>query len=422
MKSNPRSFRFPLIILSSLLAVAALVGCGGKDTKDAVAPAKKADTGIPVDANLKQRLDEFAHKPRVAGRFGLCVYDLTADKPVYAFQENDPIPSASCMKLLSGVAGYHLLGTHYNYETSLFIKGRMADGLLRGSVILKGSADPNFTPDDLKFMARMLRKNGVKELDGNIILDLLLNEPVQAEAHWYPWDLERSKYGLLYQGSTRIGNALVAACKAQGIKVKADQVVTGKTPRGAHRVARSIRTIDRVVERMWKNSSNPRATAMLYTIGQHLNANDSAQKVGVAYLNKFLKQTIHENNPKIVVHDGCGLCRYNRLSAQSLVDILRYGYADKAIFNRLWKHLSVAGVDGTACRLLSGPELRGKLRVKTGTLSHPYGISTLAGYCEAPNGHLLAFAIMDSEMSVLDAHVLQRNLCKVLVKEVKGAK
>ena len=170
---------------------------------------------------------------------------------------------------------------------------------------------------------------------------------------------------------------------------------------------------------MWKNSSNTRATAMLYTIGQHLNANDSAQKVGVAYLNKFLKQTIHENNPKIVVHDGCGLCRYNRLStaqgptgtndnrlsAQSLVDILRYGYADKAIFNRLWKHLSVAGVDGTACRLLSGPELRGKLRVKTGTLSHPYGISTLAGYCEAPNGHLLAFAIMDSEMSVLDAHV-----------------
>ena len=340
MKSNPRSFRFPLIILSSLLAVAALVGCGGKDTKDAVAPAKKADTGIPVDANLKQRLDEFAHKSRVAGRFGLCVYDLTADKPVYAFQENDPIPSASCMKLLSGVAGYHLLGTHYNYETSLFIKGRMADGLLRGSIILKGSADPNFTPDDLKFMARMLRKNGVKELDGNIILDLLLNEPVQAEVHWYPWDLERSKYGLLYQGSTRIGNALVAACKAQGIKVKADQVATGKTPRGAHRVARSIRTIDRVVERMWKNSSNTRATAMLYTIGQHLNANDSAQKVGVAYLNKFLKQTIHENNPKIVVHDGCGLCRYNRLSAQSLVDILRYGYADKAIFNRLWKHLS----------------------------------------------------------------------------------
>lgn len=63
----------------------------------------------------------------------------------------------------------------------------------------------------------------MKELDGNVILDLLLNEPVQAEAHWYPWDLERSKYGLLYQGSTRIGNALVAACKAQGIKVKSDQ-------------------------------------------------------------------------------------------------------------------------------------------------------------------------------------------------------
>ena len=46
----------------------------------------------------------------------------------------------------------------------------------------------------------------------------------------------------------------------------------------------------------------------------------------------------------------------------------------------------------------------------------PYGISSLAGLCEGSNGHVLAFAIMDSEMSVLDARVLQRKLCEALVK------
>lgn len=419
MKNNLIHGRFSFSAVMALILMVAMVGCKGNDKQHKTTSPAQAASGIPVDATLKQRLNEFAHKPRVNGRFGLYVYDLTAGKPVYAFNENEPIPSASCMKLLSGVAGYHLLGTKYHYDTSLYLKGKIKNDTLRGSIIFKGSLDPQFSQDDMKFLVRSLRNNGVKTIDGNVVLDLVLNEPVQAEKHWYPWDLERSKYGLLYQGSNRIGNTLLSMLRMQGVHVKPDALVTGELPRGSQRVGRYIRTIDRVVERMWKNSSNTRATAMLYTIGHHINAKDSAQKTGVAYLKKFLKESIKENNPKIVVHDGCGLCRYNRLSAKTLVDILRYGYADKNIYAKLRQHLSLAGVDGTARRLLSAPELNGKLRVKTGTLSHPYGISTLSGYCEAPNGHLLAFSIMDSEMSVLDAHVLQRNLCKVLVKENK---
>ncbi len=408
-----------LFVVLGLILMPAITGCKGNDQQDKLASHVQADTGIPVDVNLKQRLNEFVHKPRVSGRFGLCVYDLTADKMVYAFNENEPIPSASCMKLLSGVAGYHLLGTKYFYDTSLYIKGKIKQDTLHGSVIFKGSLDPQFSQDDMKFLVRSLRRNGVKDIDGDVVLDLVLSEPIQAEQHWYPWDLERSKYGLLYQGANRIGRALLSTLRSQGIRVKDNAAVIGKLTHGSQRVGHYIRSIDRVVERMWKNSSNTRATAMLYTIGNYCNANDSAHKAGVAYLRKFLRENIKEMNSKIVIHDGCGLCRYNRLSAKTLVDILKYGYGDKNIYGKLKKFLSLSGIDGTACRLLAGPELNGKLRVKTGTLSHPYGISSLAGYCEAPNGHLLAFAIMDSEMSVLDAHVLQRNLCKELVKESK---
>ncbi len=407
-------------VFAALLTAATmplLTGCGKDKPQQPEKPATtKQAPSIPIDAGLRQRLDAFAHKPRVSGHFSLSVYDLTADRPVYAYNENEPLPSASCMKLLSGVAGYHLLGTKYNYVTSLYVKGGIHNGVVSGQLILKGSADPVFSADDLRALAVRLKQSGVRQIDGKIVLDLLIDEPVKAEAHWYPWDLERSKYGLLYQGSARVGRALVAAIRAQGIRVADAQAVTGRKPQGCRRVAHCLRTLDRVVERMWKNSSNTRATAMLYTIGQHVGGADSVQANGVTYLKKFLREDLGETNGSLVVHDGCGLCRYNRLSAHALVGILRYGYADKAIFDKLWRYLSVAGVDGTAGRLLSSADVRGRLRVKTGTLSHPYGISTLAGYCEAPNGHLLAFAIMDSEMSVLDAHVLQRNLCRVLVK------
>ena len=81
----------------------------------------------------------------------------------------------------------------------------------------------------------------------------------------------------------------------------------------------------------------------------------------------------------------------------------------------LQRFLAVSGQDGTLRRWPQN--VRGKIHAKTGTLSHPYGISSLAGYATAANGHVLCFAIMNSEMSVLDAHVLQKDLCEVLVSD-----
>ena len=139
--------------------------------------------------------------------------------------------------------------------------------------------------------------------------------------------------------------------------------------------------------------------------------------VGVQYLQYFLKHELGQSQPSLTIHDGCGLCIHNRLSPLALTTLLRYGYSNEKIRQSLMDNLAVAGVDGTLAREMTKPATRGKVRAKTGTLSHPYGISSLAGFCDAPNGHTLAFAIMDSEMSVLDARVLQRKLCEAMTKE-----
>ena len=139
----------------------------------------------------------------------------------------------------------------------------------------------------------------------------------------------------------------------------------------------------------------------------------------MAYLRKFLSQDLRQNGKGLCIHDGCGLCTHNRLSPVALTAVLRYGYANGAIRSSLERNLSHAGIDGTLAREMTGQKLRGKVRAKTGTLSHPYGISSLAGFCEGPDGHTLAFAIMDSEMSVLDARVLQRKFCEAMVIDKK---
>ena len=162
---------------------------------------------------------------------------------------------------------------------------------------------------------------------------------------------------------------------------------------------------------MWKNSSNTQATSLLYTIGYHLNKRGNLPAVGVDYLRGFVRDSLGLKDKRIVIHDGCGLCTYNHLSAEVLVAVLRYGYQRPAIYKKLHTWLAISGVDGTLRAELSDPKLKGLVRGKTGTLSHPFGISSLAGYCKGADGHLLAFAIMDNDMSVLDARVLQKKLC-----------
>lgn len=397
-------------------AMALVLGCkSGKDNK--VKENTLQVNNIPVDKDLRSRLNEFASKPRTKGNFAFSVYDLTADKPVCGYDENKTLPVASCLKLLSGVAGLHLLGTHYMYATSLYTKGNIDNGTLHGDVAFKCGLDPQLNEPDLDMFAKQLKKKGIKKVDGKLVVDLVLTDPVKSEQHWYPWDLSFSKYGLFYKGAPRVKKALKAALQKQGINMPDSQVVLGRVPKGSMCLFRFRRPVEPVIQRMWKNSSNTQATSLLYTIGHHINPKGVPTVVGVNYLRKFLKEELKQTNKTIVVHDGCGLCIHNHLSPAVLVAVLRYGYMHQPIYKVLMRELSISGVDGTLRSEMNSPKLKGLVHGKTGTLSHPYGISSLAGYCQGGNGHLLAFSIVDSEMSVLDARVLQKRLCETLVKK-----
>lgn len=370
-----------------------------------------------VDTALVSRLADFASKQRPEGKFAFHVYDITADKDVYGCNDTLALPSASCMKLLSGVAGLKLLGADYHYWTGIFMRGSVGnEGTLNGDMAFRAGLDPQLMVPDLNIFAKAIRQKGVRKIGGKLIVDLHISEPVKSEEHWYPWDLTFSKYGLFYKGEERVVKALKASLRGQGISVKDEQIVVASVPKGAKCLYVKRRYIDDVVKRMWKNSSNTQATAMLYTIGSKVNPKGNPVTEGVDYLRRFLADSLSLTSPSLCIHDGCGLCTHNRLSPLALTTILRYGYQNDDIRASLMRNLSISGQDGTLAHEMASPKLRGKIRAKTGTLSHPYGISSLAGFCEGSNGHTLAFAIMDSEMSVLDARVLQRRLCEALVK------
>lgn len=204
-----------IAVAMSVMALS-LTNCKGEETKTAVAPQKET---IEIDTALRSKLQKFATKPRCKGAFGLYVYDLTAGKEVFGDQEHQPQPSASCMKLLSGMTALHMLGTGYEYHSGVYINGKTDGDTLRGDIGFKGDLDPQLTAEEVRDMAHILKmKRGLKSFTGKFYIDILMTEQIQPEEHWFPYDLTLSKFSILYRGKDFVERTLKTAFRQEGIR------------------------------------------------------------------------------------------------------------------------------------------------------------------------------------------------------------
>ncbi len=92
----------------------------------------------------------------------------------------------------------------------------------------------------------------------------------------------------------------------------------------------------------------------------------------------------------MVLKDACGLSVLNAVPARVFTDLLLKAYRDGE--ESFIRSLPVAGRDpglNAYCRRL--PQLQGKLRAKTGSMS---GVRCLAGYLMTNTGETLVFAVL----------------------------
>ncbi len=96
---------------------------------------------------------------------------VDAVRSLVAFRAGAPMNPASTMKLVTSYAALDLLGPAFTFRTAAYLDGTLADGVLRGDLVLRGGGDPGLTYERLWQLAHALRARGLREIRGDVVVD-----------------------------------------------------------------------------------------------------------------------------------------------------------------------------------------------------------------------------------------------------------
>lgn len=135
-----------------------------------------------------------------------------------------------------------------------------------------------------------------------------------------------------------------------------------------------------------KLSNNPMARTVFLGISAQTGGNGTREDAG-----RKVQQWLGSRGlqfPEMVLENGSGLSRHERISARHMTAVLIDGL--RAPSATQWiETFPAAGLEGTLRRRLKDATVRGKAWVKTGTLED---VRAYAGYVQAKSGRFIAFS------------------------------
>lgn len=151
------------------------------------------------------------------------------------------------------------------------------------------------------------------------------------------------------------------------------KVRDGQTPAGARPlVAQASPTLSEIVREINKYSNNVMARQLFLTLAGERPATPEGarRRIKVWLAEKGLKL------PELVLDNGSGLSRNERISADSLSQLLLAAWKSP-VMPELMSSLPLAGIDGTLKKRLGHSAATGRAHLKTGYLD---GVRAIAGY------------------------------------------
>jgi D-alanyl-D-alanine carboxypeptidase/D-alanyl-D-alanine-endopeptidase (penicillin-binding protein 4) len=191
-------------------------------------------------------------------------------------------------------------------------------------------------------------------------------------------------------GSLYTGTLFTEIMEEQGIEFEGN-IVKGIVPDSAViLVDYPSKPLSLVVYNTNKISDNLSAELLLKTIGAEIKGPPGTAAKGISIIYRTL-DTLGVDSTTYNLADGSGVSRYNLITPDLLIALLKGMDRDFRIQAEFKASLPIAGMDGTLEDRMENSPAAGKLRAKTGSLS---GVSALSGYTATADGEKIAFSII----------------------------
>lgn len=416
---------------------------------DMAAPAPAPAT---ADGRISRRLGRLLAREQVSGDVGIAVLD-DQGQPVFGSSAARPLLPASTQKLPVAAAALARLGPDFRFVTT--IRGTAlpdANGVLNGDLVIVGGGDPTLVGPDyarlnpdrpstpMRALARRIKRAGITRVTGRIVGDptIFADEPVAAgwlSRYFDALDATRisgltvDKGRRLYRSggglravpaedpAKEAARSLRKLLKDQGVKVGGGAVAVRQSLPTALEITKlQSPPLDELLQYMVQRSDNHLADTIFRTLGA---VDGDSTWIGAAGVVSSTLAPLELDWSGVVLADGSGLSRANRVSAQFLADLQ----------SRMWRSnlqaqwhplLAVSAHNGTLRYRFRDTVAAGRVYGKTGSLRD---VVALTGTLVGPAGRHLHFTMTGNRLrSTSQMRELTDRAVLVLAEELYGCR
>jgi serine-type D-Ala-D-Ala carboxypeptidase/endopeptidase (penicillin-binding protein 4) len=360
-----------------------------------------------ASANDKQklRLNEFRDKIEkiiadVDCELSVKIVSTVKNDLLFDYKADLKMIPASITKVITATTALYVLGSGYQFKTAVYTDDvNISDGIINGNVYIKGYGDPDLSSSDILELVKQVTAKKITEITGNIIYDeTYFDDKHYGLANYYQSDTKLQYWPYLSALNFNKNKAYNDPPQSAGQyffdevskNIKVDGIViSGYTPEAAKEIAIFTRAISETLANMNKPSDNQSALCVYKTIGANYDSPPGTMQKGTNAVIDFLT-TIGIKRSSFEFVEGSGLSRYNMVTADLYITLLKYMFDDEKTFDIFYNSLSVAGIDGTLKKRMVDTEAEKNVHAKTGTINN---VSTLTGYAVSRDNELISFYI-----------------------------
>lgn len=181
--ANIKALKMKKTILSLILLWCGMATAGAQ-------PAAEGNDSVLLAARLDSLIE---HILPASSDAGVCIYDLTARKPIYSYQAGRLSRPASTMKLLTAITALSHPRANEPFRTEVWYQGTVKADTLHGDLYVVGGFDPEFDEKALDSLVCAVARQPFSVITGKVYGDVSMKDSLYWGKGWL-WDDNPSAY------------------------------------------------------------------------------------------------------------------------------------------------------------------------------------------------------------------------------------